>query len=992
LLRLLASLLALLTILESRWAEARPSPADLDEASARASLSSLSFRPAIDSDRTGDLTPKAKAILDRKDALAGQVVTLRDVWPVVFAGEDVPPATIRVWRRRLDGSATSCAGRVDAIPFEEYVKGVLPHEWITSWDPKSLEMGAVAIRTYAWWWVQAGGKYDCADLDDTTASQVYEDERLEKTNAAVDATSGVGIFKDGSLVFAEYSAENGDPTDFGVVDPHCAGEAVFGHGRGTCQWGTQRWATTEGRDFMWMSAHYYPGAEARVPGLPQFAALFASESYPTSMTSGEEAVVWIELENDGSATWSSEDTRIGTTGPTDRASPFFKEGNWLAPNRPSAADHSDYARGAVGRFSFVLKAPEVDVPTTFVETFGLVQEGVTWFGGEETLVTWNIEVNPKPENDSGNFLTNGCAITVPKGTTRGALSSRTSMYLALAAMAWRRGRRFRVVASEVMAFLFALGVLGLGACAPDAAHTSATQRSLLGGDSQLVPIFTEASKESGVPAEILATVGFVQTRLRMGLDRDPEMREHGMPPEYGMMAIRDADEGAWLIGLDPEFVKSDARSNIRAAAAILAVRAADLGVEPRALGDWAPVLDGIGDEVMWRLERGWRGLDEDGKWVVVTSQKVGGLHEGIGAQTFSLGYSGAIWNPAYSGNYAAGSRGAAQINYIVIHTVQGSYAGCISWFKNPDANVSAHYVVRSSDGEVTQMVDDSDVAWHDACFNSETIGIEHEGFVADPDAWYTEAMYAGSARLTAWLADQYGVPKDRDHIFGHGEAPDCSDHTDPGGGWDWAHYMELVISGGVQEFEARGGSFGYPDVMTSGEEGVAWFEFVNDGNTTWGLDETRLGTQEPQDRESAFFVPGNWLSPSRPTGADHSNYTPGATGRFSFVIKAPEVDTETTYTETFQLVQEGVSWFGPLVTMTITVRPRDTGVGGEGEGGEGEGGDEGQDPGNPDPGDGSGSMSGGCAVGGASSGGAPFALVCLCAILGLGVLPGRRRR
>jgi hypothetical protein len=63
--------------------------------------------------------------------------------------------------------------------------------------------------------------------------------------------------------------------------------------------------------------------------------------------------------------------------------------------------------------------------------------------------------------------------------------------------------------------------------------------------------------------------------------------------------------------------------------------------------------------------------------------------------------------------------------------------------------------------------------------------------------------------------------------------------------------------------------------MTSGEEAVAYFEFVNDSTITWGLDETRLGTAEPMDRASAFFVDGNWLSPTRATGADHSNYAPG---------------------------------------------------------------------------------------------------------------------
>src|SRR5687767_12736545 len=169
----------------------------------------------LDEDLSGDLRPEALALIELRNDGHEELATIEAAWQ--------PPATIRVWRRGLDGSTASCSGRVDVIPFETYVKGVLPHEWIPSWDPLSLEMGAVAIRTYAWWWIEAGGKYDCADLDDTTASQVYEDEYLPKTDAAVDVTAGVSIVRDGSLVFAEYSAENSDPTDFGVDEPYCSG-------------------------------------------------------------------------------------------------------------------------------------------------------------------------------------------------------------------------------------------------------------------------------------------------------------------------------------------------------------------------------------------------------------------------------------------------------------------------------------------------------------------------------------------------------------------------------------------------------------------------------------------------------------------------------------------------------------------------------------------------------------------------------------------------
>ncbi len=122
-------------------------------------------------------------------------------------------------------------------------------------------------------------------------------------------------------------------------------------------------------------------------------------------------------------------------------------------------------------------------------------------------------------------------------------------------------------------------------------------------------------------------------------------------------------------------------------------------------------------------------------------------------------------------------------------------------------------------------------------------------------------------------------------------------------------------------YEAQFSAQEVPTEMTSGEEAVVWFEFVNDSSTTWDLDNTRLGCTNPQDRESPFYKEGNWISPSRPTGADHSNYAPGSVGRFTFAIVAPQVDQPTDFIETYQLVQEGVTWFGPTVSVTIHVTP-----------------------------------------------------------------------
>jgi hypothetical protein len=207
----------------------------------------------LDEDRSGDLRPEALELMRAHEEGEDGAPS-----PIALAWQ--PPQAIRVWRRGLDGSTASCSGRVDVIPLEKYVKGVLPHEWIRSWHTESLRAGAVAIRTYAASWISNGGKYSCADLDDTTASQVYKDEFFAVTDAAVDATASTFVMKSGLPVFAEYSAENGHPTATGISDTVCAGKTRQGHGRGTCQWGTQRWASGSGQSHTWILQHYYPGA------------------------------------------------------------------------------------------------------------------------------------------------------------------------------------------------------------------------------------------------------------------------------------------------------------------------------------------------------------------------------------------------------------------------------------------------------------------------------------------------------------------------------------------------------------------------------------------------------------------------------------------------------------------------------------------------------------------------------------------------------------
>jgi MYXO-CTERM domain-containing protein len=115
-----------------------------------------------------------------------------------------------------------------------------------------------------------------------------------------------------------------------------------------------------------------------------------------------------------------------------------------------------------------------------------------------------------------------------------------------------------------------------------------------------------------------------------------------------------------------------------------------------------------------------------------------------------------------------------------------------------------------------------------------------------------------------------------------------------------------------------------PAEATAGDRPVAIVEYRNTGTATWDTTGTRLGTTSPRDRRGAFYDSMNWLSPSRPSAVDAAT-APGAVGRFSFVLSIPEVGVTQDLADTYALVQEGMTWFGPAddaVRCTVRVRPR----------------------------------------------------------------------
>ncbi len=379
-----------------------------------------------------------------------------------------------------------------------------------------------------------------------------------------------------------------------------------------------------------------------------------------------------------------------------------------------------------------------------------------------------------------------------------------------------------------------LAVVGAVGCAQQASETAAPVRVV--GSSPLVPLMVQAGQEFDVPADVLAAWAHLETRfvnVQPEAEADHENHAHA-PPSHGVMGLSAAmvDRAAGLTGDAQEETRGNVAANIRAAAALLRAAADGRGhiggaltqhSGPVAWLDAMADMRGISSETLRYsylelaaevIGLGLTGTDETGRTVGIVGRGRFPLparavvHQGVDPED---PYAAAfVASPHYS------TRSGTDIDTIVIHTVQGSYSGCISWFQNPSSEVSAHYVVRSSDGQITQMVALNNRAWHagNSNYNARSIGIEHEGYVADPGRWYTDAMYRSTARLVRWLADRYNVPMDRQHIIGHYQIPrsgsggacatnatNCGGsggHTDPGnggGGWEWNTFMGLVTGG-----------------------------------------------------------------------------------------------------------------------------------------------------------------------------------------------------
>ncbi|MFJ5706860.1 N-acetylmuramoyl-L-alanine amidase [Streptomyces sp. NPDC093105] len=304
------------------------------------------------------------------------------------------------------------------------------------------------------------------------------------------------------------------------------------------------------------------------------------------------------------------------------------------------------------------------------------------------------------------------------------------------------------------------------------------------------------------------------------------------------------DKAAELIDASAETVQNDTAASIRAGAALLAEYQKQAGAELSAdPGDWYPAVarysqspekkgaDLFAKRVFESIKTGEQELTLDGEQVALPADPqvepvkpsnvpLAATFASTTATTLPECPAGLNCNvklsvPSSTGkkNYTVADRPnqGVDIRQIVIHDTEGGYQGSLDSLTNPNVPGSAQYLIRASDGLVTQTLENKNLAWHAGNWthNMHAIGVEHEGFAIREGSWYTEPQYRSSAQLVKFLAGKYGVPIDREHIIGHDEVALQTDgdldklHWDAGPYWDWNYYMSLL--GAPQGDQGAGG-------------------------------------------------------------------------------------------------------------------------------------------------------------------------------------------
>ena len=135
---------------------------------------------------------------------------------------------------------------------------------------------------------------------------------------------------------------------------------------------------------------------------------------------------------------------------------------------------------------------------------------------------------------------------------------------------------------------------------------------------------------------------------------------------------------------------------------------------------------------------------------------------------------------------------------VIVHRMEGGYAGSVAWLCDPDAKASAHLCMKADGSEVTQLVPLDKKAWAQCAFNSAGVSLEIEGYSAQGMSLQTELA---AAQIVAWLCRVYAIPpswaeggrgrgvcQHHDLGMGGGGHVDCFGV----GSLDWQRFMAAV--------------------------------------------------------------------------------------------------------------------------------------------------------------------------------------------------------
>ncbi|MDD2716924.1 MAG: N-acetylmuramoyl-L-alanine amidase [Candidatus Wallbacteria bacterium] len=333
-------------------------------------------------------------------------------------------------------------------------------------------------------------------------------------------------------------------------------------------------------------------------------------------------------------------------------------------------------------------------------------------------------------------------------------------------------------------------------------------------------MFREAAAEFSVPEILLEAIGYVEnnwTQIGPTIDRG-----------WGVMHLVENNycdtlgEAAKLLNVERQVLKDDARQNIRGAAALLAFYAKESGTTS-SIEDWFQAVSRFSGLInqdlrdyqaynyFTILKNGIEEFNIFNQKVEVRANPSLDLSKirprSMDTRATSVDYPDA--KAAFTPYNHVDGRSHSIDTWVVHYISEGTYAGAISWFNNPDAKVSAHFCIRHTDGEITQVVKVGDTGWHCGASNGQSnnqrsIGIEHEVTVAHPEWWDSQPQLQGSAKLTRFFCDKYGIQIRHAFpgIVGHKEMPGCN--TDCPANCPWDTLMGLIKDSGSPDLAQKG--------------------------------------------------------------------------------------------------------------------------------------------------------------------------------------------